>query len=168
MSFKDSITDISLRIATLCTLLSAEDLIATSEKTQALITQMNEDNELVGYPSNGITDDFRAFTIAVRAMWLLLQRHNAKQPVSNIPECSKTILHEISDLLVRKNHDYGNSFGNQLAKHGPIVFVIRMEDKISRLKTLLTTDAQVKDESIEDTLRDIVGYCILFIHNISN
>lgn len=27
------------------------------------------------------------------------------------------------------------------------------------------TAAKVKDESIEDTLRDIIGYCILFLHH---
>ena len=38
---------------------------------------------------------------------------------------------------------------------------IRINDKVKRLKTLLKTDQQVKDETIEDTLYDLAGYAIL-------
>lgn len=68
---------------------------------------------------------------------------------------------ELTDLLVRKNHDYGDSFAKQYEKYGLISALIRMDDKMRRLETLLGgTDAQV-DESIKDSLLDLAGYALL-------
>ena len=41
-----------------------------------------------------------------------------------------------------------------------MAFLLRMNDN-RRLKTLTKRAAQVNDESIEDTLEDIIGYCTL-------
>lgn len=68
---------------------------------------------------------------------------------------------ELTELLVRKNHDYGDSFARQYEKYGLMSALIRMDDKMRRLETLLAgTDAQV-DESIKDTLLDLAGYALL-------
>mgnify|MGYP000958995088 CR=1 FL=1 len=68
---------------------------------------------------------------------------------------------ELTELLVRKNHDYGDSFAKQYEKYGLMSALIRMDDKMRRLETLLGgTDAQV-DESIKDTLLDLAGYALL-------
>lgn len=42
-------------------------------------------------------------------------------------------------------------------------FLFRISDKFSRIISLTTKDAQVKDESIEDTLLDLANYCLLFL-----
>ena len=169
-SFRDSITEISRQIVMPFVLMidKYEGLQYEDEKAQTFIFQMEDDIKQI--PSTGvyISDSVYAKRIAMGALWLLLQRHHTKDPIRNIPAFSMAIMNRIVNLLVKKNHDYGNSFGDQLAEDGPIVFKIRMKDKISRLRTLLTTEAQVKDESIEDTLRDIIGYCILFLHHTAN
>lgn len=68
---------------------------------------------------------------------------------------------ELTDLLVHKNHDYGDSFAKQYEKYGLMSALIRMDDKMRRLETLLGgTDAQV-DESIRDSLLDLAGYALL-------
>lgn len=69
---------------------------------------------------------------------------------------------ELAELLVRKNHDYGDSFSQQYAKYGLMSALIRMDDKMRRLETLQQAEnkAQV-DESIGDTLLDLAGYAIL-------
>lgn len=68
---------------------------------------------------------------------------------------------ELTELLVRKNHDYGDSFAKQYEKYGLMSALIRMDDKMRRLETLLGgTDAQV-DESIKDSLLDLAGYALL-------
>ncbi len=36
-------------------------------------------------------------------------------------------------------------------------------DKVSRLKTLVKQNAQV-EETIEDTIKDILGYCLLELY----
>lgn len=71
------------------------------------------------------------------------------------------ILAPIAELLKRKNTDYGNSYGESRSEFGPVAFLVRVNDKFARLKTLTNHEAQVNDESIEDTIADIIGYCTL-------
>ena len=73
------------------------------------------------------------------------------------------ILKEMSEIYARKNHDYGNSFGQSINEFGPIAGVVRISDKFNRLKTLIKNkDSQrVSDESIIDTLTDMANYCIM-------
>lgn len=71
------------------------------------------------------------------------------------------ILKPVADLLKRKNTDYGDSYNENRAEYGPISFIIRLNDKFARLKTLIKQEARVENESIEDTLEDIIGYCTL-------
>lgn len=70
---------------------------------------------------------------------------------------------EMSDLYKRKNHDYGDSVGQTYQDFGLVSFVVRILDKINRLKSLCKKQQQVKDESIRDTLMDIANYCLLAI-----
>lgn len=71
------------------------------------------------------------------------------------------ILMPVAELLKRKNTDYGNSYNETRREFGPTAFLLRINDKFARLKTLTNQQAQVNDESIEDTLKDIIGYCTL-------
>ena len=65
---------------------------------------------------------------------------------------------DVAALLKKKNHDYGNSFSIQFEKYGVMSAMIRMDDKMRRLENLIKgTHAEV-NESIEDTLIDLVGY----------
>jgi hypothetical protein len=69
------------------------------------------------------------------------------------------------DLLLRKNRDYGDSAWQRplLAPDcDPGVAIrVRMSDKLNRLISLLSRPAEVSDESIDDTLRDLGAYCLL-------
>ena len=44
---------------------------------------------------------------------------------------------ELLQTFVDKNADYGNSFESSLEEYGLIAALIRMEDKIGRLRTLI-------------------------------
>lgn len=61
----------------------------------------------------------------------------------------------------KKNHDYGNSFEQSLNKHGLIAAVVRIEDKLNRLNSLINKEQKVVDESISDTLLDAANYLIM-------
>ncbi len=76
------------------------------------------------------------------------------------------ILKPVADLLKRKNTDYGGSYDELRGMFGPEAFLIRLYDKFARLKTLTAQKAQVDDESIEDTIKDIIGYCTLELRYI--
>jgi hypothetical protein len=68
-------------------------------------------------------------------------------------------------LMLRKNRDYGGAVWERpmLAPDcDPGVAIrVRMSDKLSRLMSLLQRPAEVADESIDDTLRDLGAYCLL-------
>jgi hypothetical protein len=70
---------------------------------------------------------------------------------------------ELAETLKRKNRDYGDSFAKQYAKYGMASSMIRIEDKISRLETLVKNNEKtnVQDESLDDTLLDLCGYSLL-------
>lgn len=74
-----------------------------------------------------------------------------------------TVSQQITTTLKAKNTDYGDSFFNIYQKHGDLSTLIRLTDKLSRYETLIHNEAKVKDESINDTLLDIAGYCILTV-----
>jgi Domain of Unknown Function (DUF1599). len=77
-------------------------------------------------------------------------------------ELIEEVCNEVKDLLIRKNHDYGDSFSKQYEKYGLLSGIIRMDDKMARIENLLKSDSKV-DESIEDSLKDLAGYAILTI-----
>ena len=74
---------------------------------------------------------------------------------------AQEIADEVVQLLIQKNHDYGDSFSKLYQEYGDISTAIRLSDKIERFKKLITTEQKVKDESIDDTLKDLIGYSIL-------
>lgn len=70
-------------------------------------------------------------------------------------------------IAKRKNADYGGSIidpyknfmGSLLVGVDPErAILVRITDKLSRVGTLLSQEAQVKDESIEDTIDDAINY----------
>ena len=75
------------------------------------------------------------------------------------------LLKQMHDLYVRKNHDYGDSVHDTYVKYGLTSFLVRMEDKLNRIRTLDKNRAEIKiqDEKIEDTLMDLANYAILAI-----
>lgn len=67
----------------------------------------------------------------------------------------------ILQTVIKKQKDYGHY---NIAKFGITGLVIRLHDKIARLENLLKKDNfqnSVEDESILDTMLDIIGYSII-------
>lgn len=75
----------------------------------------------------------------------------------------KEICKELNDIYNMKNSDYGDSFSKLYNEFGILSAVIRLSDKVERLKTLVKEDniRKVDDESIDDTLKDLAGYAIM-------
>lgn len=74
-----------------------------------------------------------------------------------------SICEELNEIYARKNHDYGDSFGKGYAEYGMVMAVIRLEDKLNRLKSLIKAESLVKDESTNDTLMDLANYAIMTV-----
>lgn len=80
---------------------------------------------------------------------------------SNVMEFD-SICVELTALYEEKNRRYGDSFSKQVEKRGLLVPLIRLEDKLRRLDTLICNPFDDGgDESIEDTLKDLANYSIM-------
>lgn len=70
---------------------------------------------------------------------------------------------------LKKNHDYGDSFSQTFKKFGIISALVRISDKYNRLVSLIEKNNNlVKDETIEDTLLDLAGYCLMTVLEINS
>ena len=85
----------------------------------------------------------------------------------NNKEKFQKITDEMLNTYIAKNHDYGDSFSQSFEEFGLISSIIRLSDKLNRLKKLKDSTAKV-DESIRDTVLDMANYCILTIMELDN
>lgn len=88
-----------------------------------------------------------------------------KAPKSSDPRLEQEwlkVVGEVYSLFCRKNSDYGP---NNIAGLGIEGVVVRLFDKFMRLKTLTfnTPESVVEDETIEDTVLDIIDYGVIYI-----
>ena len=80
----------------------------------------------------------------------------------------------IVQLLIEKNHDYGSSYFKVAQELGTnFSFSVRFLDKENRLdqfqKLLKAGDEfKVKDESVTDTLKDLLGYYLLYLVTVKS
>lgn len=73
----------------------------------------------------------------------------------------KKITDDVTAILLKKNQDYGGA-SFDLGLNGNMV---HLWDKVSRFRSLLSKDYKNSNfESIEDTLKDIIGYAIIGLH----
>ena len=66
----------------------------------------------------------------------------------------------VTTTLVKKQRDYGK---DNIARFGRQGLLVRVNDKVARLENLMATGAQPNNESIHDTVLDIVGYSVIGI-----
>lgn len=71
------------------------------------------------------------------------------------------IVCKMADTYEKKNTDYGDSFGQTCDEFGIIAAIVRMNDKMNRIKQLSKKNALVTDENIKDTLLDLANYAVM-------
>lgn len=92
-----------------------------------------------------------------------MKKDNLKQ----FEQEARKIMNEAITLLVNKRRDYGEN----ALKGKQVGIAIRLSDKQARLENLLgitdgtfkQKEAIVGDEKIEDTVKDILNYALLFL-----
>lgn len=73
----------------------------------------------------------------------------------------KKITDDVTAILLKKNEDYGGA-SFDLGLNGNMV---HLWDKVSRFRSLLSKDSENSNfESLEDTLKDIIGYAVIGLH----
>ena len=73
-------------------------------------------------------------------------------------EACELVVLDLADLISAKQYDYGK---DNILGFGEQGLVVRLWDKINRLKNLIWNNQRPKNESVEDTLNDIAGYAII-------
>lgn len=70
---------------------------------------------------------------------------------------------ELAAILKEKNKKYGDSFSKTADEYGNAVLLLRIQDKLNRLKTLLLSSEKddMNGENVIDTFVDLAGYAIL-------
>lgn len=75
----------------------------------------------------------------------------------------KEIVDNMADLYAKKNDNYGDSFTKLYDTLGPIAGLVPLHNKLDRLTNLITTSKTSSFESVEDTLKDLACYSIMFL-----
>ena len=79
------------------------------------------------------------------------------------------IIKECFDLYKEKNKKYGNSYSKTYKEYGKSVLILRLDDKLSRLKQIiLNGETETSDESVRDTLIDMANYSIMAVMELQN
>lgn len=86
---------------------------------------------------------------------------------SQKPSKREEFIRECVYTYLKKNNDYGDSFVKSLEKHGSIAYIVRAEDKLNRIESILKKSEghiRVEDESINDTVLDLFNYTAMYLH----
>ena len=82
-------------------------------------------------------------------------------PAYKLKRSINKLYEEMSELITAKNENYGDSFSKQYKKYGMVSVEMRLNDKMMRLEQLVKGEKDKVGESVEDTLKDIIGYATL-------
>ena len=75
----------------------------------------------------------------------------------------RDITNGMYDTFKAKNFDYGDSFSELFAECGMTYAYGHLSEKLKRVKSLMSDEAKVKDESMRDSLLDLANYAVLTI-----
>lgn len=78
-------------------------------------------------------------------------------------EMFKEITEDMVETFSKMNRDYGNSFGKTHKEYGMKAYLVRVTDKLNRLKSLSerSEGPLVEDEGVENMLLDIATYSVM-------
>ena len=96
--------------------------------------------------------------------------HYGKKRFVNAEENNIIVLaNEIAELVEKKDKDYNSAFSKTLKEYGNVAYFLRIDDKLNRLKNLMLNNNNAEvNESVEDTLKDIIGYTLLMLKEIKS
>lgn len=84
--------------------------------------------------------------------------------MTNKADRLEKLMAEMLEIYKAKNKDYGDSFSESFEEFGLIAPVVRMNDKMNRIKSLSKKgDRQVKGESLRDSLMDLANYAMMTV-----
>jgi len=80
-------------------------------------------------------------------------------------ESINKITDDVTEILLKKNQDYGGA-SFDLGLNGNMV---HLWDKVRRFRSLVENNSKNPNfESIDDTLKDIIGYAVIGLHILND
>ena len=132
--------------------------VTINKEYQSLIDRLNA--AITAYEDSGRTEIGLSLLRGVKEGIRMLG--SRPKLAESVEKCTE-ITSNMAKTYAAKNHDYGNSFEQSLDKFGLVASVVRLGDKMNRIESLTKKEAQVKDESIKDTLLDMANYAIMTV-----
>lgn len=80
----------------------------------------------------------------------------------------RLVTNEMQKLYAEKNRRYGDAFSRRFKEFGMLSAVIRLDDKMERLKYLCQAPQDCGDESVRDTLIDLANYAVMTIMELDS
>ena len=146
---------------------NVDNLVAKliSEEGKTLVRDLQQDS-FKEYQQVEMIKDYcaRGFIYALAYKGILPDRDN-----STFVNALSSITTATKKLLIKKNHDYSYQKVADILGAIP-AFSVRILDKCNRLDNLINSNktVKVKDESLADTIQDLLGYYVLFIISLEN
>lgn len=79
------------------------------------------------------------------------------------------LLYGLNEMYAKKNSDYGNSTTQSYKEFGLLSYIVRITDKLNRIKALATGKAQnVVGESIQDSFLDMANYSVMAVMDMQD
>lgn len=79
------------------------------------------------------------------------------------------ITNQMTEIFCKKNKDYGDSFSSSLDEFGLVAGIVRINDKINRIKQIYKiNEIEVTEEKLEDTLLDLANYSVMTLLWLKN
>jgi len=127
----------------------------------------DDDKERVGHDAT----DFAAFGLSNPELRYIYGSNNDKTNTDKIDHKQVQfvadmweVLDSAGNLLIKKHEAYGPKNISQAPGGPENGLSVRMWDKMARLNHILENpNVDVNDESLDDTLRDLLNYCAIFI-----
>jgi len=88
----------------------------------------------------------------------------------------ETTYTECLNIVKAKNKDYATDtdpwknfrFANMVGVEYKRAILVRMSDKLARISNILDKEVAVKDEDVQDTLKDLINYSAILREAIKN
>ena len=81
----------------------------------------------------------------------------------------ESVLDKMKDLHAKKDKDYGSAFHKSFEEFGVTAGVVRLNDKMERVKSLVKNGkAEVKEEGLLDSLEDMACYAVMLYVELKN
>ena len=150
-----------------------EDINAAIEKRHLMFGKydnlINPDGRLTKLIDNLFKDDEKTREEIKKNMSEGLKEMAGGKTKGTEFDTFESILDEMKELHAKKDKDYGSAFHKSFEEFGVTAGVVRLNDKMERVKSLVKNGkAEVKDESLLDSLKDMASYAVMLYVELKN